>query len=463
MAAHEDTVAPSGTPDPLDQRNVYQQQEHLWAGLEALFKQTLTGLLAVAEGGGFHSVQALSALRELLNRGLSVERLAAEVETLIATVQAGESAPTSITPASAGSEGIGRHTSGPGAPPEVSPNELIIDLLERLSLPAELQPRVHALREQLLQPVTREVWPSILQGVCDLVATMRLRVQKEKEDLEKFLAQLTTRLQELDERVQGTRSDQEAARRSGEALNVAVSAQVNGIAESFERGTAPDQLKAAIQDRLDEIRRHMDAYRAEEMARHQQADERVQALLYRLHELEAETESLRAHVHAQRSQALRDALTGIYNRLAYEERIEQEYARWKRFHEPVSIMVWDVDRFKAINDSHGHKAGDAVLVAIATLLAQQIRETDFVARYGGEEFVIIAPGCSVETSLVLAEKLRQGVAQMAFEYRGAVLPVTVSCGIAEFEQGATPDVTFEHADQALYRAKQAGRNRCVIA
>lgn len=463
MAEREDMAARSGIPDPCAQFTVYRQQEQLWARLEDLFKQILVGLLAVAERSGTHPVHELLPLREVLSRNLEVDALVAEVEKIAAALHKG--APDG-EPAASVHGGSGGGDGSPGAAggrPEISPNELIIDLLERLSLPAELQPKVHALREQLLQPLAREIWPAILQGVCDLVAAMRLRVQKEKEDLEKFLAQLTTRLQELDERVQGARSDQEAARRSGEALNVAVSAQVNGIAESFERGTAPNQLKAAIQDRLDEIRRHMDAYRAEEMARHQQADERVQALLYRLHELEAETETLRARVHAQRSQALRDSLTGIYNRLAYEERIEQEYVRWKRFQEPVSIMVWDVDRFKTINDTHGHKAGDAVLVSIAKLLAYQIRETDFVARYGGEEFVIIAPGCSAEASLVLAEKLRQSVAQMAFEYRGTALPVTISCGIAEFEQGATPDVTFERADQALYRAKQAGRNRCVIA
>lgn len=462
MADCENTAAHSGNQEHLAQLDICRKKEQRWARIEELFKRTLCELAAAAEDGRVDLHREFSNLRDALSRNLDADALEAEMEVLAATLQSGDVTRQSPGSARGPSSVSKKEAVDVSAQSDISPNDLIVDLLDRLSLPAELQPKVHALREQLLRVVARESWSGILQGVCDLVAAMRLKVQKEKEDLAKFLAQLTTRLQELDERVQGTRSDQEAARRSGEALNVAVSAQVNGIAESFDQATAPDQLKMAIQDRLDEIRRHMDAYRAAETARHQQTDERMQALLYRLHELEAETETLRARVHAQRHQALRDTLTGIYNRLAYEERIEQEYVRWKRFQEPVSIMVWDVDHFKMINDTHGHKAGDAVLVSIAKLLAHQVRETDFVARYGGEEFVIIAPGCSAEASLALAQKLRQGVAQLAFDYHGTALPVTISCGIAEFQLGATPDVTFERADQALYRAKQAGRNRCVI-
>lgn len=439
----------------------HAQLEQRWARLEAVLKRALCGLAAAAQGGQADLSQELVKLCDALGRNLSADALDAHVQTLAGAWNIYE-------PAASASKLQGFPcTTKDGEADNIahgylSPNNLIVELLDRLSLPAELDPKVHALREQLLHPVASDSWTEILQGVCDLVAAMRLKVQKEKEDLEKFLAQLTTRLQELDERVQGTRSDHEAARRSGEALNVAVSAQVDGIAESFERGTDPDQLKIAIQNRLDEIRRHMDAYREAESVWHQQTDERMQALLHRLHELETEAEVLRARVHDQRNQALRDSLTGIYNRLAYEERIEQEFLRWKRFQEPVSIMVWDVDRFKSINDTHGHKAGDAVLISIAKLLADQIRETDFVARYGGEEFVIIAPGCSAATSLILAEKLRQSVEQHAFTCRETVLAVTMSCGIAEFAPDGTPDTTFERADQALYRAKQTGRNRCVI-
>jgi diguanylate cyclase len=340
---------------------------------------------------------------------------------------------------------------------------LLINLLDRLTLPPELDAKLAALREQLLAPIDAADLPGALQGVCDLVAEMRRKVQREKEDLEQFLAQLTTRLQELDERLSGTRSENEASRMSGQALNVAVSAEVSHIASTMRDAADLDVLKKLVQDRLEEIRRHMDAYRAAEDDRHKQTDEKVRALLDRLRELEDETSSLRNRVREQRSEALRDTLTGIFNRLAYDERIDQEFLRWKRFNEPVSVMVWDVDFFKSINDTYGHKAGDKVLVSIAKMLASQIRETDFIARYGGEEFVIVAPGSDAATSLKVADKLRQSIEQKGFRHRDAPVPVTISCGIAEFKAGSTPDSVFEAADQALYQAKQEGRNRCVVA
>jgi len=356
-----------------------------------------------------------------------------------------------------------KETESSASLPAVNANELLINLLDRLTLPPELDAKLAALREQLLAPIDAADLPGALQGVCDLVAEMRRKVQREKEDLEQFLAQLTTRLQELDERLSGTRSENEASRMSGQALNVAVSAEVSHIASTMRDAADLDVLKKLVQDRLEEIRRHMDAYRAAEDDRHKQTDEKVRALLDRLRELEDETSSLRNRVREQRSEALRDTLTGIFNRLAYDERIDQEFLRWKRFNEPVSVMVWDVDFFKSINDTYGHKAGDKVLVSIAKMLASQIRETDFIARYGGEEFVIVAPGSDAATSLKVADKLRQSIEQKGFRHRDAPVPVTISCGIAEFKAGSTPDSVFEAADQALYQAKQEGRNRCVVA
>jgi diguanylate cyclase len=183
----------------------------------------------------------------------------------------------------------------------------------------------------------------------------------------------------------------------------------------------------------------------------------------RLYHLEQESGRLRERVREQRNKALRDTLTGINNRLAYDERIEIEYSRWKRFKTPVAFMVWDVDSFKAINDTFGHHAGDKVLAAIAKLLVSQIRESDFLARYGGEEFVLIAPGANCEEALNLAEKLRRKVESSQFVHGDDVVPVTVSCGIAEFKEGYTMDQVFEAADNALYQAKVQGRNRCICA
>ncbi len=342
-------------------------------------------------------------------------------------------------------------------------NELFIELLERMSLPGEVESEAAALRKRLSSPVDKRQWPSILEKFCDLVAAMRRNVQEEKRDLEHFLSQLTGRLKELDDRLQGAQSGSDRTLINGQALNNAVEEQVSGLASTIQQAVELDDLKQNVQDRLEQIRRHMDAYREEEERRIRTADEQMQFLNQRLHGLEEEADALRSRIQEQRQRALRDTLTGINNRLAFDERLDQEYSRWKRFREPVSLTIWDVDRFKHINDTYGHQVGDRVLAAIAKLLASHIREADFIARYGGEEFVIVMPGTGAEDALAVAEKLRDKIATSQFQYAGTPVAVTVSCGIAEFSEGSNPERLFEAADRALYQAKEQGRNRCMQA
>jgi diguanylate cyclase len=128
----------------------------------------------------------------------------------------------------------------------------------------------------------------------------------------------------------------------------------------------------------------------------------------------------------------------------------------------MSILAWDIDRFKSINDAYGHRAGDKVLRVIGQHLAQHVRGTDFVARYGGEEFVMILVGTAAEQALVAADKIRMNIAKIGFHFRNKPVTVTASCGISMFRPDDTPDSVFDRADRALYRAKEAGRNCCVI-
>ena len=126
----------------------------------------------------------------------------------------------------------------------------------------------------------------------------------------------------------------------------------------------------------------------------------------RIRELERESHMLHVSLQEEQRLAMIDALTGIPNRAAYDDRIEQEFRRWKRFGRTVSILAWDIDRFKTINDAYGHKAGDKVLRICGQQLAKHVRETDFVARYGGEEFVMLLVGSSPAEAHTVADKIR---------------------------------------------------------
>ena len=155
-----------------------------------------------------------------------------------------------------------------------------------------------------------------------------------------------------------------------------------------------------------------------------------------------------------------DELTELLNRRAGLQRMDEEIKRFKRYGTPLSIAMYDLDDFKAFNDTYGHSAGDSVLQQITTLISEILRDTDSHIRLGGEEFLIIMPGVTAEEAYQGMERVRKSIAQKSFTEHQ--LTVTLSSGIASYAEGSGSRL-LERADKAMYQAKQAGRNRVVIA
>jgi diguanylate cyclase len=141
--------------------------------------------------------------------------------------------------------------------------------------------------------------------------------------------------------------------------------------------------------------------------------------------------------------------------------LDKEFARWQRYQSPFSVVIWDLDFFKKINDKHGHDAGDNVLKVFAKKFLGETRETDFIARFGGEEFVGVLPETSLDEALVLANKVREKVANTKFFYEGEPVPITASAGVATVADVETIEDLIKQADKRLYQAKAQGRNCCV--
>jgi diguanylate cyclase (GGDEF)-like protein len=162
--------------------------------------------------------------------------------------------------------------------------------------------------------------------------------------------------------------------------------------------------------------------------------------------------------------ATTDGLTGILNRRAMDDLLAARFAEAVRYKRPLAFLLFDVDHFKKVNDVHGHPAGDAVLRGVAQVAASQARDSDRVARYGGEEMALILPETDLAGAMVIAERIRVAVAAAEHATEGGALKVTVSAGVSVVGPGIEKaEQLIEAADQALYRAKQSGRNRCVAA
>jgi diguanylate cyclase (GGDEF)-like protein len=166
-----------------------------------------------------------------------------------------------------------------------------------------------------------------------------------------------------------------------------------------------------------------------------------------------------------RDQSIRDVLTGLFNRRYMLETCRREFSRAARAGQSISILSIDVDHFKKYNDNHGHDAGDMVLRAVANCLENLFRNEDISCRFGGEEFVVILPGADANAALRRAEQLRSKVEDIIVRYLDKNLPrITVSIGAAVFpDAGDNPQAVLKAADEALYRAKEKGRNRVELS
>jgi diguanylate cyclase (GGDEF)-like protein len=169
----------------------------------------------------------------------------------------------------------------------------------------------------------------------------------------------------------------------------------------------------------------------------------------------------RLYEHTERLATI-DGLTGLLNRRAFNAQLDARLREAQRYRKPLSLLLLDIDHFKKVNDTHGHPAGDAVLCGVAQVVKKQARETDFVARYGGEEIALVLPETDSTGARAIAERVRTAVAHARHQTESGSLQVTLSIGVSTWP-ASEPETLLEDADKALYRAKQAGRNRVESA
>ncbi|KKN66480.1 hypothetical protein LCGC14_0470840 [marine sediment metagenome] len=340
-------------------------------------------------------------------------------------------------------------------------HQVLMGLLERLSLPNDLSKQATKIRHQIETGINDAELPTIIGAIADIVSTLGSQVIIEKQDYEQFLKSLTSRLNELDQYIRATSNDDLIAFEHRKAIGQAVEDEVIDIRKEVEGADDLDILKASVSDHLDFLNQHFENYRQSDHDRFTQSQQQIKELNSRLQSMEQESVSLRESAEKSRDLALKDALTGIWNRQALNEYLDKEFVRWQRYQKPLSLVVWDIDLFKQVNDEYGHAAGDKVLKTIARIFMQATRDADFIARFGGEEFVGVFPETRLEDALILANKIREKVASSNFHYENKPVRITASAGLATFRPNDTIEDVFKRADAALYRAKKSGRNCCL--
>lgn len=219
--------------------------------------------------------------------------------------------------------------------------------------------------------------------------------------------------------------------------------------------------------RIERISHISDAYQSLTKEHEQSLTERLNKQLRQLSKVARISDHYQKMMHdlnlALREASNHDPLTGLGNRRLLVERLKEETERARRYNRPFSIAMLDIDRFKSINDDHGHELGDMVLVEISRVLDAEVREQDLCGRWGGEEFLIILPETGLADAAQVMERIRTAIARLVVRTGEETISATTSIGVAEYQQGCSYSDTVNQADIALLLAKRAGRDRIELA
>ncbi|HCA12756.1 MAG TPA: GGDEF domain-containing protein, partial [Marinobacter adhaerens] len=250
---------------------------------------------------------------------------------------------------------------------------------------------------------------------------------------------------------------------ASEHLDREIREEIERVGQRLQESDDLQDLKQSVSRHLESIGQAVGRFRTQESERERALSEQLEAMQEKVAAMEAHSEQMQEQVRKERLRAMTDLLTELPNREAWQERLSFEYNRWQRYSHPLTIGVLDIDLFKRINDSYGHKAGDRVLQLVAREFRDRLRTTDFVARFGGEEFVVLFPETEPSDARAVVDKLREHVGKLPFHFRGEPVTVTFSAGLAGFIAGDTEESVFDRADRALYQAKDAGRDQVMIS
>ena len=221
-------------------------------------------------------------------------------------------------------------------------------------------------------------------------------------------------------------------------------------------------LKDVVSKKLNEIKVVIEKKNNNDKLHDKKVEQKIDLLYATLGKLKAEVDSAKKQADSYKEQALKDPLTGIYNRRAYDKKALEEMERYLRYKNIFSMLLFDVDHFKRVNDVYGHDIGDKCLKEIIKKIKPGLRKTDFLARFGGEEFIVLLPGTSKNKAVIVAEKIREIVEEIEFFHKKERVSITVSVGVTSVKKkDLSIDDVFKRLDNAMYKAKKSGRNKVV--
>ncbi len=339
----------------------------------------------------------------------------------------------------------------------------LYELLDETQFPIKFHNECLLLKQKCSSDMNDDEYQDLIEAAMDLLQSIRDHAMEEQKDINSFLDHIPEHLAYLETQAQKFTESSNQSYLNRENLSSHIDQQVTNIESVVSNSNQDMALQSDLRSYLDTLKKEFEKHKQSEDSLHNETERQLLLMTEKLIQMNTEVSSLQRRLNQTKTQASHDCLTQLPNRTAYNDRIRFEYKRWLRYKTPLTLLIWDIDHFKSINDSYGHKAGDKTLQLVAQLILKNCRQTDFISRFGGEEFVMLLPSTTAEQALIYGNNIRQIIANTRFNHNGESVNLTISCGISQFLEEDEPDDVFERADQALYQAKNQGRNQCVIA
>mgnify|MGYP000432671328 CR=1 FL=1 len=334
---------------------------------------------------------------------------------------------------------------------------VLTELLEQVEASPCVVQKVENAKERIDRGLNWFELVPTLEDIRDLVMQAYLEADSAHMD---YLVAVNSELAEIYGLLGGAVDAEKLNREAGESLRKEMDTTLVSLSHSVANAGELQELRDQVSGQIEHIKDALSDYQQQQESEPEPLADQLQTLVERVQAMEADAKQNKEDFEEQRRMALEDALTGLPNRQAYNERIHHELQRWQRYEHPLTLAVADIDFFKRVNDTYGHQAGDRVLRVIGRAISKRLREVDFMARYGGEEFVLVMPETSAENALGILDKIRAALSETPFHFKEEPVQITLSIGVAGFAEGDTAESVFERADKALYEAKEGGRNQC---
>ena len=338
-------------------------------------------------------------------------------------------------------------------------------LIQELKLnldPSAVAP-LSRIEQHLKDAGTPQDLATIRTDILKLLKAYIARVIGEREEAAAFIRDISQHLATVEKRLSQTLVTAKENETADSRFTDTIEKEMRSVQQAVDDTSSLDDLKSRVVASICAIQDTIDSRRVSLAARTSQNEKEMAQLRKNLSRMKGEIEAAKTQAETLATEVLTDPLTGARNRRAYDQHVAEELKRFHRYQHTFSLVLLDVDHFKHINDTFGHAIGDLCLKQLVKRITPLLRETDFFARYGGEEFVALLPETPVDGARDVAEKIRSLIAKTEFLHKGETVRVTISLGVTQVLSSDTSATSlFERVDQALYAAKNAGRNRVVV-